>query len=147
MTDRTFGFSEFGVWVKAQIANLVADIDNKAASDDVYSKAASDNKYLTKVEATRCAVAEVITLQANTGVDFILEDLVGEDHANFDLLGANIIVKALDNDVASPTHECYINSEFTVVTGVNELGVAKVFNQSSETVELYVRIDVNLKLQ
>ncbi len=87
-------------------------------------------------------VSETVSILAGATNTYDLTALLGTNHAQYDKVSSNIIVRVLDTDTASPTYNLYINSEAVVTVGVDTAGQVVVNNHSNADITCYIRIDV-----
>lgn len=76
-------------------------------------------------------------------MQYDLQTLIGAGYENFDLITAEICVRAKDTNVASPMYNAYTNAEAVVTYGIKDERYVIVANQSNEDLELYVKVLVH----
>lgn len=78
-------------------------------------------------------------IAANAAYNFDLKTVIA-DHAGFDLRSAKVTALLLDDTVGSPTNGYYINSESTLVVGVNAAGLVRVHNHRDSVSTVYITV-------
>ncbi len=88
------------------------------------------------------AVQETASIAAGAQRQYDLAALLVNNPNAFDYRGSAIIVKVLDTDANSPTHNTYVDASAIVSAGVNDSGTVVIHNHSTMNLSFYIRIDV-----
>lgn len=86
-----------------------------------------------------------ITIAANNESRFNITQLAN-NHNQLDILAADIRVKIKNTDSSSSTHGMFINSEATIITGIENSNTVVVRNTTNQSLECYISIDIPQKI-
>lgn len=102
--------------------------------------------YLSKVETQTSSsgaplVFEVGAIVApSTSLVYDIKERMA-NHVRYDLRSAKIVVLVKDTVVGSLTNGFYINSETVIAVGVDNTGLVRIYNASTASVDLCIRVN------